>query len=150
MAALGACAPTLFQQHLRSANEKALAINQVLPTLIQTYRSEGEAVIVRAATEVQAQTDLAAIRRRWTPVWGTCDTEPVFHCHQGAWPALQEAQGAWDTALKQQIQGREITATQLDTLDQTLTSAYCRLRDALPSGVTVPSVLQTYCERPSP
>jgi len=143
------CATTAVQAQLRTANALALGVNRVLPLLESAYRAEGLEAIDAARSQQDANRRLSHVRERWRPVWGLCTADdsggPGHRCHDGAWPALVAAQGAWATALEKQIAGEPIDRVQLDQLFRQIRGAYCDLKSVLPSGVALAPAIASGC-----
>lgn len=143
------CISTELRRQIEQSNQRALDANATRDELIVLYRTEGNASIDSATDRAQAERALVEVRQRWRPVWGTCDDDaagPDQRCHDGAWPALRDAQHTWATLLEQQKQGTTPAAPLVQSTAETLRQAYCALGLSLPAGVHVPPKVQAACE----
>lgn len=145
------CISAELRRQIEQSNQCALAANAARDELIVVYRAEGNAAIDHATDTTEAQRALQDVRRRWLPVWGTCDDDlagPDQRCHDGAWPVLRDAQHAWATLLEQQKQGTTPAAALVQRAAAALQQSYCTLGSSLPQGVSVPLKIQAACEAP--
>ena len=84
---LGAgCDSAALQIQAQTANAVAGAANAGLPVLVERYKAEGGAAIEKAATRAEAETGVAAVKDRWSPIWY-------------AWEALRVAEDGWAVAI---------------------------------------------------
>lgn len=73
------CAPGAAQIAAREANAIAQTANAQLPVLVDTYAEQGFRAIDGAPDEASARAAIAAIKRRWEPVWSGWEALSVAH-----------------------------------------------------------------------
>ena len=112
---LGAgCDSAALQIQAQTANAVAGAANAGLPVLVERYKAEGDAAIEKAATRAEAETGVAAVKDRWSPIWS-------------AWEALRVAEDGWAVAIEQ---GGDLGAA-----IHGLSVAYCGLVAVWPADI---------------
>jgi len=123
LASLG-CDMSARQIQAHTADAIGHAANSALPILLSHYRQEGLDAIQAASTKAEAETELAAIKSRWEPVWK-------------AWESVRIAQNAWATALES---GAD-TAASLSAVR----AAYCELQGVWPSQLAAMPIAPVVC-----
>jgi hypothetical protein len=132
-----ACGPSALQLQVRAANAAAMAVDAALPAVAAAYRRAGDDAIAAAASPSEAEALLGRVRAKWRPVWGVCDDAaagPERRCHDGAWPALVDAQGRWDDLLERTAAGAPLDAAAVRQAAAALRAAYCDLLMVLPAA----------------
>ena len=119
------CSMSARQVQAHAANAIAGAANSALPILLESYRQEGLNAIANASDRTTAETELAAIKERWAPVWK-------------AWETLRVAQNAWATALEE---GGDTKAALGE-----VRAAYCELQKVWPDELAAVPIAPAACE----
>lgn len=107
-------AQTAQAQNAAVAGAVASAANAALPVLAAAMEAEGDRVIERSESRVEAELGLQAVENRWAPVWE-------------AWRLLVIAQDAYATG----VEAGEDTAAHLANLK----ARYCDLRALWPAKI---------------
>lgn len=124
LVALCACDMSARQIQAHTADAIGNAANSALPILLSHYRQEGLDAIQAASTKAEAETELAAIKLRWEPVWK-------------AWESVRIAQNAWATSLEA---GAD-TAAALSAVR----TAYCELQGVWPIQLAAMPIAPVAC-----
>lgn len=84
------CSPSQQAIQAGIADGIASGANAGLPSLLSTYKAEGDAEIERAKDRPEAETGLEKVRAKWAPVWKAWET---FRAAHSAWASTLEAGG---------------------------------------------------------
>lgn len=119
------CDGAALQIQAQTANAVAAAANAGLPVLVERYKAEGDVAVAKAATRAEAETGVAAVKERWSPIWS-------------AWEALRVAEDGWALAIEQ---GGDLGAA-----IQGLSVAYCGLVAVWPEDIPAIPLSPLRCE----